>query len=79
MLAWTAPSPGLPLVTAASTSPETIAALRSALASVAKDPALCDTLGSLLISGFEVLSLEDYEPVLSLEQASIAQRYLELA
>lgn len=79
VLAWTAPSPGLPLVTAASTSPETIAALRSALASVAKDPALCDTLGSLLISGFEVLSLEDYEPVLSLEQASIAQRYLELA
>lgn len=78
VLAWTAPSPGLPLVTAAGTSPETIAALRSALASVAADPALRDILDSLLIAGFEMLSLEDYEPVLSLEQASIAQRYPEL-
>jgi ABC-type phosphate/phosphonate transport system substrate-binding protein len=79
VLAWSAPSPGLPLVTAGSTTPETLAALRSALASVSKDPALSDTLETLLIGGFETISLDDYEQVLTLEQASIAQQYLELA
>jgi ABC-type phosphate/phosphonate transport system substrate-binding protein len=79
VLAWTEPSPGLPLITASATSPETLAALRSALAAISRDPALSDTLATLLIGGFETLSLDDYEAVLALEQASIAQHYPALA
>lgn len=79
VLAWSPASPGLPLISAAETSGETIAALRSALVGVATDPCMRSTLDALLIEDFETLAVEDYQPVLALEQAAATRSYPELA
>lgn len=75
VLDWTAASPGLPLITAATTSPETLAALRSALLASLSDPRTQGAFGALRIIGFEQLSLQDYAPVLDFETSAIAQNY----
>lgn len=78
VLGWTASTPGLPLITAAATAPQTLAALREVLADVAADPRMAGTLDTLLIDGFERLDLGDYAPVLSLQDAAAAQGYPQL-
>ncbi len=75
VLAWTAPSPGLPLVTAAETRPATRAALRRALADAAGDPSLREVRAELLLEGFDLLDVSSYESVLDLERGAFAQGY----
>jgi ABC-type phosphate/phosphonate transport system substrate-binding protein len=68
VLAWTAASPGLPLITSVRTSPETRDKLAQALDDVAADAALAPVLDALLIDGFEQLPLRAYDSVLDLER-----------
>lgn len=75
ILEWTAATPGLPLVTAASTPPRIVAALRRALEAALADPRTKDSLEALRIEGFERLDLEDYVPVLALEERAVAHGY----
>jgi ABC-type phosphate/phosphonate transport system substrate-binding protein len=75
VLAWTAPSPGLPLITAVTTSAGTRAALSRALADVVRDPSLRETRAELLLEGFEFLPPSRYEAVLDLERSAVAQGY----
>jgi ABC-type phosphate/phosphonate transport system substrate-binding protein len=75
VLSWTAASPGLPLITAASTDGETRAALVRALAYVASDPALEEIRSELLLDGFSVLRIAHYEPILELERTAIDLGY----
>lgn len=78
VLEWTASSPSLPLITRADTSDCVMAALRDALAAVADDPALEDTLRVLRIRRFTVEPITAYEPILSLQQYAIDRGYPEL-
>ena len=55
ILAWTDESPGLPLVTAASTDDVVLSALRQALQEIAHDVRLAELREDLFIEGFEVL------------------------
>jgi ABC-type phosphate/phosphonate transport system substrate-binding protein len=75
VLAWTAPSPGLPLVTAAESDGATRAALCRALADTAGDPSLREIRTELLLEGFDLLPLSSYESVLNLERSAFAQGY----
>jgi ABC-type phosphate/phosphonate transport system substrate-binding protein len=61
--------PTLPIVVAAGTPPDEIAAMRAAIAVVLADPAMTDTLALLAISGFEPLSFDDYASVARLAPA----------
>jgi ABC-type phosphate/phosphonate transport system substrate-binding protein len=79
VLAWSEASPGLPLITATATDEGTVEILRAALANVASDPTVAPALDALLIGGFDVLSPDAYEPVLSLERRANALGYPELA
>jgi ABC-type phosphate/phosphonate transport system substrate-binding protein len=79
VLAWSPLSPGLPLVTAATTDAATIDALRHALADVAADPTLSAVRAELLIEGFEVLPIEAYAAIPSFEASAVAQGYPRLA
>ena len=75
VLAWTAPSPGLPLITSRHTSERTRHALLRALHEVAGDPALHDVRAALLLDGFEPLPLDAYEAVLELERDAATAGY----
>jgi len=75
VLAWTKAAPGLPLIAAATTDAALLAALRQALAEVARDTRLAAVRAALLLEGFETLDQEAYAPLLALEQAAIAQGY----
>ncbi len=67
VLAWTASSPGLPLVTGSGTDASTLAALRAALDEVARDPALALVRDALLLEGFSRLEPDAYDALLALE------------
>jgi ABC-type phosphate/phosphonate transport system substrate-binding protein len=75
VLAWTPPSPGLPLITAATTDARTLAALRHALADAARDPSLSKTRAELLLEGFDVLPASSYETILDLERSAVDETY----
>lgn len=75
VLARTAPTPGLPLITRASASDAEVTALRRALDAVTCTPAAA-TLG---LRGFAVLPEGAYDAVLALEREAIALGYPELA
>ena len=75
VLAWSAPSPGLPLITSRHTGEHTRQALLRALDEVAHDPALAKIRAALLLDGFERLPLEAYEAVLELERDASAAGY----
>lgn len=62
-LAWSPPSPGLPLVTAASRSADEIERLRSALAAAFADPALAAACAALRFTGLSVLPATVYAPL----------------
>jgi ABC-type phosphate/phosphonate transport system substrate-binding protein len=79
VIGWSDASPGLPLVTAAGTDDRTLAALRAALADITTDRYVAPALEALLIDGFDVLSLDDYQSVIELERRAIALGYAELA
>jgi len=64
ILDWTAATPGLPLITSASTPPETVATLRDVLAELNTDP----SLGALCINGLEIFPVENYDTILRLER-----------
>ncbi len=75
VLAFTAQTPGLPLIAAASISSQVIEATADALSAVAVDPALRSTLDALLIEGFNRLPPAYYRAVLHFEQLAISQGY----
>jgi len=75
ILDWTAPTPGLPLVTGASTPPKVIGALRHALDRALSDPALTESLARLRIAGFAPLEIEDYASVLRISDQAVARNY----
>jgi ABC-type phosphate/phosphonate transport system substrate-binding protein len=75
VLAWTAPSPGLPLITAVATSAGARAAVSRALADTVRDPSLRETREELLLEGFEFLAASCYDAVLDLERSAVAHDY----
>jgi ABC-type phosphate/phosphonate transport system substrate-binding protein len=75
VLAWTAASPGLPLITAVATDTLTRAALGRALADTARDPSLRETRAELLLEGFDVIPAARYEAILDLERGAVAHGY----
>jgi len=79
VLAWSEVSPGLPLITAASTDTETLEILRVALADIAADRAVALALDALLIDGFETLNRDAYQSVLEFERHARVLAYPELA
>lgn len=76
VLGWTAPSPGLPLITAAGGPVE---ALRTALAAVLAAPALAATRRALRIAGMHVLDRRDYAVIPAMEREAAAAGYPDLA
>lgn len=79
VLAWSAPTPALPLICSAATDAPTLDALRAALADVAAAPALSTIRAALLIDGFVELPIEAYASVLSLQADAAARGYPLLA
>lgn len=79
ILAETAKTPGLPLITRAAASDGDVALLRGALADLARDPANADLRDVLGLEGFAVLTADDYAAVLALEREAAALGYPRLA
>jgi ABC-type phosphate/phosphonate transport system substrate-binding protein len=79
VIGWSAASPGLPLITAAGTDDRTLAALRAALAEITADREIAPALNALLIDGFDLLALDDYQNVTELERRAATLGYPELA
>ena len=79
VLARTASTPGLPLVTRANAPPAELAALREALAEVAADPALSRSRERLLLTGFAILPEAAYGRVAALEREAASVGYPVLA
>lgn len=79
ILAETAKTPGLPLITRGTASNEEIALLRAALADLARDPATAALRDVLGLEAFAVLEAGDYDAVLALEREAEALGYPVLA
>lgn len=79
VIGWTNESPGLPLITSKLTTADTVEKIRAALLAVSIDEELADTRKALLLTGFEMLSIEDYQIVVEIEQGSVALGYPHLA
>ncbi len=79
ILAFTAPAPGLPYVTARATPPATLERLRAGLGAAMVDPALAPVRDALLISGMAVLAQDAYATILDAENQAIAHGYPDLA
>jgi ABC-type phosphate/phosphonate transport system substrate-binding protein len=75
VLAWTARSPGLPLVTSRMTDLATFNALRAALDEAAADPALEAVRRELLLDGFHALPEAQYRTLLYFEQMAASLGY----
>ena len=67
VLAWTAATPGLPLITSVGTDDRTLDALRRALHDVARDAAMAPVRAALRLENFTMLDAEAYDVVLALE------------
>jgi ABC-type phosphate/phosphonate transport system substrate-binding protein len=65
--------PGLPLITSWQTPAPLLAALRRSLHSVAHDAAYANVRAPLLISGFAVTSMRDYQRCLEMREQAYAQ------
>lgn len=72
-------SPAPPFVTARSTSLETVATLRIALAAVIADPALADVRDTLFLRSIIPSGNERYEPLRQVEATAVAAGYPALA
>lgn len=79
ILAETAKTPGLPLITRAAASDDDVAALRRALDAFAGDPAAAALRDVLGLSGFAVLPEGAYGAVMGLEREAAALGYPVLA
>lgn len=79
VLAFTAPAPSLPYVTAAATAPETLGRLRQGLRAAMDDPALAPVRDALLIAGMAILPQDAYATILDAEDQAIALGYPDLA
>lgn len=79
ILAETAKTPGLPLITRGVASDVEVALLRGALAAFADDPATAELREVLRLEGFAVLEAGDYATVLALEREAAALGYPVLA
>jgi ABC-type phosphate/phosphonate transport system substrate-binding protein len=79
VLTVTARAPSLPYVTHAGRSSTEVAAMRSALAEAAADPALEEVRRALLIEGFETLPRAAYDEIDAMEDAAIGAGYPALA
>jgi ABC-type phosphate/phosphonate transport system substrate-binding protein len=79
ILDWTAPSPGLPMITSATNDDATLEALRAAVIEVFHDPALADVRGALLLAGYEILARETYGEISRLEAQATENGYPRLA
>lgn len=77
VLAETVSGPGLPFITAGDASDEQVTLLRQALAAAIAEPSLATVRDTLGLVRFEVLSDEDYEPLLRLAEEAIAGGYSE--
>jgi ABC-type phosphate/phosphonate transport system substrate-binding protein len=75
ILAETAKTPGLPLITHLAASDETVGILRAALQDLSRDPAAAALRGTLGLSGFEWLPESAYDAVLEIERAAQALGY----
>jgi len=75
VLAWTASSPGLPLIAARGLPAATYDALDQALREISIDPALRPAREMLLLDGFNTLPLTHYRAALHLEDIAVAQGY----
>lgn len=64
--------PGLPLITAASTSDADLAALRAALGQAVQSAALAPTLRALFIRGFDAVDLAAYQVCLDMQDHAFA-------
>ncbi|WP_366556529.1 phosphate/phosphite/phosphonate ABC transporter substrate-binding protein [Aquibaculum sediminis] len=69
-LAWSAPAPGLPLITRATADAAECAALRRGLATAFADPALAPLRGDLGLAGMDVLPLAAYDVIPAMAQAA---------
>jgi ABC-type phosphate/phosphonate transport system substrate-binding protein len=79
VLAWSAASPGLPLVAAKGLPASTYDALANALLEIAQDPALKSARDLLLLEGFNALPLTYYRAALHSEEIAVTQGYAILA
>jgi ABC-type phosphate/phosphonate transport system substrate-binding protein len=74
-IGYSAPYPGLPLISAIGRDAREVAALRSALRAVAQDPAARPHFDALLITGFESPAISVYQRCLDMEHQAIAQGF----
>jgi ABC-type phosphate/phosphonate transport system substrate-binding protein len=79
ILAWTAASPCLPLITSASTDDRTLGLLRAALDAVSADAALAEVRARLLLASFSLNPDESFAEVRALAQAAVVAGYPSLA
>jgi hypothetical protein len=71
----TAPSPGLPYVTAAATDAETLRRLRDGLQAALDDPALGSVRDALMLEGAERLPIQVYGAIIEHETAARSAGY----
>lgn len=80
VIAQTVDSPGLPLITAASTPLETVLALQAALRDIASGAAHLEFCKALFLDGFEFISQQEYyDFVADVEERAISLGYPQLA
>lgn len=79
ILAETVKGPGLPFITAASTSSEDLAILRRALAETIADPELADVCGTLSLRGVSLLGDVEYETLAEFDRAAARCGYPAIA
>jgi len=72
-------APGLPYVTATSTSERDVQRLRDAIRAAFEDPALAETRAALRLDGCEILPPSAYDVIPKMEVAAIAAGYPQLA
>ena len=68
----TAPTPGLPLVTSATTTPADLAALRVALHAACSDPTAAEAREALFIRGFEVVPADAWQVIEDVRRSALA-------
>lgn len=73
-IGWTAPTPGLPVISALGVSDDLIASLRSGLTHFIR-PATETVRSAFHLVGFEVLDEADYDAILAMEHAAIDRSY----
>ena len=78
-IGFSAPYPGLPLITALQTSAQALQAMRAGLQSLMATPAAANTLAQLLISGFETPDLAVYQRCREMEVSAVESGYPQLA